>query len=103
MKNFRTYYLAVEFYKSIKTLHLPGHLRNQMDRAASSIVLNLAEGWGRKSIKEKMHFYQIAFGSLRECQSILDLSAGRNSKQFVLADKIGGSIYKLLDKMRGAA
>jgi four helix bundle protein len=42
-KNFRTYQLAVEFYRSAKTLQLPRHLKDQLNRASSSVVLNLAE------------------------------------------------------------
>lgn len=41
-------------------------LGNQVRRAAVSITANLAEGSGRSSIKEKVHFVEIAFGSLME-------------------------------------
>ena len=47
LKNFRTYLLAVEFYRLVSSLKLPGHLQEQCRRASSSIVLNLAEGAGR--------------------------------------------------------
>jgi len=46
---FRTYELAVRFYRETRLCRLPGHLKNQFDRAASSIALNLNEGWGRSS------------------------------------------------------
>ena len=41
-------------------------LGDQIRRAAISITANLAEGSGRKSLKEKMHFLEIAFGSMTE-------------------------------------
>ncbi len=41
MRNFRTYDLAVQFYRATKSMELPGHLRSQLLRAASSVVLNL--------------------------------------------------------------
>lgn len=41
-------------------------LGDQVRRAAVSITANLAEGSGRQSIKEKMHFIEIAFGSMTE-------------------------------------
>lgn len=41
-------------------------LGEQIRRAAVSIVANLAEGSGRQSIKEKVHFIEISYGSLME-------------------------------------
>ncbi|WP_407403955.1 four helix bundle protein [Sodaliphilus sp.] len=45
-------------------------LGSQIRRSAISITSNIAEGTGRNSIKEKIHFIEIAFGSLTEsfCQ-----------------------------------
>lgn len=41
-------------------------LGDQVRRAATSITANIAEGSGRQSIKEKIHFIEIAFGSMTE-------------------------------------
>lgn len=41
----------------------------QMKRSAVSITSNVAEGFGRRGLKEKMHFYSIASGSITELQS----------------------------------
>ena len=41
-------------------------LGDQVRRAATSITANLAEGSGRQSPKEKIHFIEIAFGSMTE-------------------------------------
>ena len=41
-------------------------LGDQVRRAAISITANLAEGSGRQSIKEKIHFIEISYGSLME-------------------------------------
>lgn len=46
-------------------------LSSQVRRAAVSITANIAEGCGRASIKEKIHFIEIAFGSLLEVYSEL--------------------------------
>jgi len=46
MKNFRTYQIAVEFYRLSSKQRFSGHLKDQFNRAASSIVLNLAGGPG---------------------------------------------------------
>ena len=44
---------------------------------ASLIVLNIAEGCGRRSPADKGRFYSMARGSATECAAILDLLAAR--------------------------
>lgn len=48
-------------------------LCSQLRRSLTSIVSNIAEGSGRSSYKEKIHFLEIAYGSLMEsyCQLII--------------------------------
>lgn len=56
---------------------------DQLRRAAVSIPSNLAEGSGRISPKEKIHFCEIAYGSLMEvmCQLILSKDLGLISEE----------------------
>lgn len=49
-------------------------LSSQLQRAVVSIASNIAEGSGRKSIKEKIHFLEIAYGSLLEVYCQLQLA-----------------------------
>ncbi|MCL5022241.1 MAG: four helix bundle protein [Nitrospirae bacterium] len=46
-------------------------LRDQLRRAAVSIMLNIAEGFARKTNKEFMQFLVVAHGSAAEVQSAL--------------------------------
>ena len=48
-------------------------LGDQLRRAVISIPSNIAEGNGRTSLKEQIHFIEIAYGSLMEvyCQLII--------------------------------
>lgn len=46
-------------------------LGDQVRRSASSVTSNIAEGSGRSSNKEKVHFIEIAYGSLMEAFSPL--------------------------------
>jgi four helix bundle protein len=48
-------------------------LRDQLDRASASVVLNIAEGAGRWSWKDKRRFYAIARGSATETAAIVSL------------------------------
>ena len=73
MVNFRTYELATVYFKECQKVRVAAFLRNQLDRAASSIVLNLAEGNGRQTTNDRKHFFQIAYGSLKETQAIYHL------------------------------
>lgn len=48
-------------------------LTDQLRRASTSIALNIAEGAGEFSIKEKLRFYRMARRSATECEAILDV------------------------------
>ena len=45
----------------------------QLQRAGSSIPLNIAEGAGEYSSNEKIRFYRMAKRSATECASIFDI------------------------------
>ena len=69
-----SYQLAVQFYKTTRELRAPNGLRDQLGRAASSVALNLAEGSAKTSAKDRLRFYEIALGSVRECEAVMDLT-----------------------------
>ena len=50
-------------------------LKDQIDRATSSVVLNIAEGAGRWQSGDKRRFYEIAKGSAMESGAVLDCLA----------------------------
>ena len=49
-------------------------LCDQLRRAVISVPSNIAEGSGRQSDKDQAHFYTIAYGSLMETFSQLDVA-----------------------------
>ena len=58
-------------------------LCSQLRRAVTSIPINIAEGFGRFSSKEKAHFIEIAFGSVTKvlCEIELSLDEGYISQE----------------------
>jgi four helix bundle protein len=80
---------------------LIGGLQGQLQRAASSVVLNLNEGWGRASAADRRRFFQIAFGSIREVQSIVQLEyeSFTNTERETL-DHLAASVFKLLQNYK---
>ncbi|MGE5312797.1 MAG: four helix bundle protein [Acidobacteriota bacterium] len=72
---------AIDLAANIYTLtaHYPKSeiyaMTSQMRRAAYSVSANIAEGFGRFGLKEKIQFYRIASGSLTELKSFCYLSS----------------------------
>lgn len=67
---------AVSIYKLTK--NFPQEelfaMTSQLRRASSSISANIAEGFGRSTAKDKLHFYTMAYGSLLEVKNFLYLA-----------------------------
>ncbi|CAN5400353.1 hypothetical protein BH20VER3_BH20VER3_08350 [soil metagenome] len=47
--------------------------KDQLDRASTSIPLNIAEGNGKFSARDRARFFEIARGSALECAACLDV------------------------------
>src|SRR5258706_15375652 len=70
------YRVALEFRRSLAPLaKIRGiaPLRDQLFRAADSVVLNIAEGAGRNSRSDKQRHYEIAEGNATESAAALEL------------------------------
>lgn len=94
MHNFKTYQLAIDFYKRCQRVKVSNRIiRDQFSRASLSIVLNIAEGYGRATIKDRRRFYVIALGSLRETQCLLELL--NNTDLLSEANILAASLFRL--------
>jgi len=75
LHRFDAYRLAVDF-RRIVVPWLPlrrSELSDQLDRASISVPLNIAEGAGRSTPRERARHHTIARGSAVECLACLDL------------------------------
>jgi four helix bundle protein len=95
VKNFQTSEISKDFYHLVEQLEWQSHLRDQALRAASSVVLNVAEGAGLPSKTQKSKHFGIALGSLREVQSALEINrVADTSKAMIVADQVAAHLYK---------
>ena len=101
MQRFRTYQLARDFYLQAAPTKLPRPLGDQLRRAAASVALNLAEGYGRESWTDQRRFFTIALGSVRECQAVFELTQGSfTPKLHDQLDHLAASLWRLLQAGR---
>ncbi len=104
----RAFALAIKLHKI--TLSFPSFEKyetgSQLRRAAVSVTLNIAEGYGRKdSAREFQHFLRNALGSCNEICVLLDIVKALGYIQEVIHKELieeynvlGKQIYRLREK-----
>lgn len=80
--------------------------RDQLERAGDSIALNIAEGNGKFSQKDRARFFQIAHGSALESAACLDLfvargccEAGAITTGKAMLEEIVKMLFRMLDQL----
>lgn len=105
-EKFLVYQKAKKIHLSIKTLcrhkNLEYYEKDQLARASLSIMLNIAEGTGKHSKKEKINFYIISRGSIYECVAILQVLQEEgiiDNEQYLFFFTQYKEVVKMLSKM----
>ncbi len=100
------YAVALQFQVAASRL-LPScttALRDQLDRASLSIVLNIAEGCGRRAVRDKRRFYAMARGSAFECSAVLDVLYLRGlapAAEYVAGQRLLTRLAQMLTRLQG--
>ena len=103
--------LSVEIYKLVKLLPKTETyaLSDQMRRAVVSIPSNIAEGQGRNSAREFVHFLGIARGSQKEletqiyiCKRLEYFTEEEASTALNLCEEVGKMLNTLINKIRSS-
>jgi four helix bundle protein len=78
--------------------------KDQLDRASTSIPLNIAEGNGKFSAKDRARFFEMARGSALECAACLDVLLVRklaHEEQVILSkEKLARIVQMLIGLLR---
>ena len=76
-EDLRVYKASIQFIKWVENIleRIPKKLavNDQIDRASTSITLNIAEGNGKFTARDRCRFFDIARGSALECAACLDI------------------------------
>ena len=76
-------------------------LRDQLERAAASTCLNIAEGCGRHARRDRLHFFSIAQGSAMECAAAIDLLRVNRHVTFADATRAKRIITRVVQMLMG--
>ncbi|TWT66066.1 four helix bundle protein [Allorhodopirellula solitaria] len=75
------------------------HARDQWLRAAQSIPLNIAEGNGKRSLKDRSRFLDIARGSALECVAIQDILAATDGLNDERHRQLKQMLYRIVSML----
>lgn len=75
------------------------HLKDQLDRAGTSVVLNIAEGAGEFSLPDKQRFYRMAKRSATETSAIIDILGRRGQAPADLLQPIQDLIVRVVSML----
>ena len=92
--DFKCHTMAVEIYKKCKKLRVPSYIKIQLLRASSSVALNLNEGNDRRTTKDRVKFFNIAYTSLKEVESIMMLEEIKHLNEEI--DQLSAMIFVLI-------
>ena len=76
-------------------------VHNQLDRASTSVPLNIAEGNGKHTSPDRCRFFDIARGSALECAACLDVLVAKNKIEGPVADEGKAALVEIVSMLIG--
>lgn len=108
------YYRRLDVYKDAKQLAINVNealksfpkeeryaLTNQLQRASTSVMFNIAEGFGRYGSKDRIHFLDIANGSLMEVSSQIELAEAYHYISTTQREEFDNQILCIVKQLAG--
>ena len=108
------YYRRLDVYKDAKLLAINVNealksfpkeeryaLTGQLQRASTSVMFNIAEGFGRYNSKERTHFLDIANGSLMEVSSQIELAEAYHYISATQREEFDSQILSIIKQLAG--
>lgn len=99
-ENLKVYQKAIAFVawtqSLIETLPRGFSAKDQLERASTSVALNLAEGNAKFSNRDRGRFWQISHGSAVECAACLDVLVARKALAPQMAESGKGMLEEIV-------
>ena len=101
----KAYEVAIAFNgwvgKLLREVTEKAAVKDQLDRAATSIPLNIAEGNGKFSMKDRARYFDIARGSALESASCLDVLVSRELVAVERVQEGKGMLFETVNMLMG--
>ena len=76
-------------------------VRNQLDRASTSVTLNIAEGNGKHTGPDRCRYFDIARGSALECAACLDVLVAKGVIEYATGEMGKKSLQEIVSMLVG--
>ena len=85
----------------LETVPKAAAVHNQLDRASTSVPLNIAEGNGKRTSAARCRFFDIARGSALECAACLDVLVAKKKIESETADSGKAVLLEIVSMLVG--
>ena len=76
-------------------------VKDQLDRASTSVPLNIAEGNGKFAVRDRCRFLEIARGSALQCAACLDVLARKGLCEDTMVSAGKGQLLEIVSMLTG--
>jgi four helix bundle protein len=85
----------------ISKVDVKAAVKDQLDRASTSVPLNIAEGNGKFAIKDRCRFLDFARGSALECAACLDVLVAKKLSEEAVVRAGKEQLFEIISMLMG--